>query len=60
MDISRCFGCGVTKKALEHRFLGPIKQEVDIIKESLASTGHGPPELSQSGASKGQSCTFLS
>jgi hypothetical protein len=62
MDIARCYGCGATKKAIEHRILGPIKQEVEIIKKSLTNTGQGPPELTQAGASKGsqgQSCNIL-
>jgi hypothetical protein len=50
-EIAKCYGCGVTKKAVEHRFLGPIKQEVQIIKESMMRTG---PELTAIGASKGR------
>lgn len=63
MEIARCYGCGVTKKAITHQFYGgPIKEEIDLIKDSLTTTGQGPPELTQIGgskSSKGQSYKLL-
>jgi hypothetical protein len=62
IEIARCYGCGVTKKAVEHQFYGQIKQEVDVIKGAITTTGQGQPELTQVGTSKGskgQSCEVL-
>lgn len=61
IEIATCYGCGVTKKAVMHQFEKgtAIRQEVDLIKAAIDSTGQGPPEITQVGASKGQSCDFL-